>query len=406
MALEAATYIGDLVSTNPAGSDQKKEGDDHIRLIKAALKATFPTATGAIPISTYIKTLLDDADAATARATLVAAGLPDANVFTGVNTIRSADATASEIVALDLDRFSASPANSDLLMALRWLMRDSGGGTDVAAKIVPRLLDVTAGSEDAEVGIYTPVAGTLAERVIVGQGLYAVGVTGTDKGVGTANFTKYYAAGDQALPITDLTEDTAPVNSADFLLTRDISASLYKKVKPEKILTVDKVAGTLSISNTTTETSLYLFTIPANRMGVLGCLDVDILADVFNNSGAGFTITLRVKVNGTITYEDVTASIVSNATFSRPFWLELKVRELNVTGAQFIAGHLMIGNVVAATTGLGDLATAPFQSVNFDNNGTAGGDTTADWTVEVTVQFSVANAAISMTRRSASARIF
>lgn len=48
MALESATYIQDLVSINPTGSDQKQQGDDHLRLIKAVLKTTFPDATAAI----------------------------------------------------------------------------------------------------------------------------------------------------------------------------------------------------------------------------------------------------------------------------------------------------------------------------------------------------------------------
>jgi hypothetical protein len=47
--LEAATYISDLVSTNPAVADATNQGDDHIRLIKAAIKATFPNITGRLP---------------------------------------------------------------------------------------------------------------------------------------------------------------------------------------------------------------------------------------------------------------------------------------------------------------------------------------------------------------------
>jgi microcystin-dependent protein len=44
MGLEAATYISDLVSSNPVSGDSKSQGDDHLRLIKAALKSTFPNA--------------------------------------------------------------------------------------------------------------------------------------------------------------------------------------------------------------------------------------------------------------------------------------------------------------------------------------------------------------------------
>ena len=48
MGLEAATYISDLVTTNPLGSDAKSTADDHLRLIKSCLKTTFPSVTGAV----------------------------------------------------------------------------------------------------------------------------------------------------------------------------------------------------------------------------------------------------------------------------------------------------------------------------------------------------------------------
>lgn len=41
MGLEAATYVADLISTNPLSSDLESQGDDHLRLIKLALKNTF-----------------------------------------------------------------------------------------------------------------------------------------------------------------------------------------------------------------------------------------------------------------------------------------------------------------------------------------------------------------------------
>jgi hypothetical protein len=40
MALESATVISDLVITNPVSGDPVSQGDDHMRLIKAVLKAT------------------------------------------------------------------------------------------------------------------------------------------------------------------------------------------------------------------------------------------------------------------------------------------------------------------------------------------------------------------------------
>ena len=48
MALESTTYIDGLVATNPAGTDARSQGDDHIRMVKSSVKATFPNITGAI----------------------------------------------------------------------------------------------------------------------------------------------------------------------------------------------------------------------------------------------------------------------------------------------------------------------------------------------------------------------
>ena len=48
MALESATYIDGLVTSNPTGSDNISDGDEHIRLIKTVLKNTLPDATAAI----------------------------------------------------------------------------------------------------------------------------------------------------------------------------------------------------------------------------------------------------------------------------------------------------------------------------------------------------------------------
>jgi hypothetical protein len=48
MTIETATYISDLNSANPTASDLKSEGDDHIRLVKAVVKATFPSFGGAV----------------------------------------------------------------------------------------------------------------------------------------------------------------------------------------------------------------------------------------------------------------------------------------------------------------------------------------------------------------------
>lgn len=71
MALETATYISGLVSTNPTSSDNISEGDNHLRLIKSTLLATFPNVTGAITKShTQLNTAVADTEAATSSNTV------------------------------------------------------------------------------------------------------------------------------------------------------------------------------------------------------------------------------------------------------------------------------------------------------------------------------------------------
>ena len=68
MGLETGTFVDDLVSTNPAGTEGKDQGDDHLRLIKSLLKATFIGATrayhfaaaGAVKVGAYTIVLTDE----------------------------------------------------------------------------------------------------------------------------------------------------------------------------------------------------------------------------------------------------------------------------------------------------------------------------------------------------------
>ena len=47
MGLESSTYIDGLVATNPLGTDNRNQGDDHIRLIKSTIKNSFPDVNDA-----------------------------------------------------------------------------------------------------------------------------------------------------------------------------------------------------------------------------------------------------------------------------------------------------------------------------------------------------------------------
>lgn len=67
MGLETGTYIDSLNSSNPGATDSVAQGDDHIRLIKSTVKATFPNLTGAVTSTHTEINLLDGVTATTAE---------------------------------------------------------------------------------------------------------------------------------------------------------------------------------------------------------------------------------------------------------------------------------------------------------------------------------------------------
>jgi len=48
MSLESATFISQLVVANPTGGDPRSSADDHLRLIKTVLQATFTALSGSV----------------------------------------------------------------------------------------------------------------------------------------------------------------------------------------------------------------------------------------------------------------------------------------------------------------------------------------------------------------------
>tara|TARA_B100000029_G_C17519679_1_gene939349 strand:- start:854 stop:1570 length:717 start_codon:yes stop_codon:yes gene_type:complete len=65
MGLESGTYIDSLNSSNPAAGDAVNEGDDHLRLIKSTVKATFPNVSGAVTATHTELNLIDGVTATT-----------------------------------------------------------------------------------------------------------------------------------------------------------------------------------------------------------------------------------------------------------------------------------------------------------------------------------------------------
>ena len=69
MALESGTHINSLNSSNPAATDGLAFADDHFRLIKSTILASFPNITGAMTATFTVMNGLD------ARVTAIESGV-------------------------------------------------------------------------------------------------------------------------------------------------------------------------------------------------------------------------------------------------------------------------------------------------------------------------------------------
>lgn len=90
---------------------------------------------------------------------------------------------------------SATPAALDIIMGIAAAANDSAANKTVFADLYAYLVDPANNSEDAGWAFRTMVAGTLAERLYIAQGLYFPGITGGDPGAGKINFNDYQRAG-------------------------------------------------------------------------------------------------------------------------------------------------------------------------------------------------------------------
>lgn len=97
MPLETATYIVSLVVTNPDGSDQRNSADDHIRLLKACLRRTFPQLDGAVSLSHTQLMRLNDVSA---------------SVQLQLNSLRDGTATAYNALYANSTSFAVNSNNA------------------------------------------------------------------------------------------------------------------------------------------------------------------------------------------------------------------------------------------------------------------------------------------------------
>ncbi len=153
------------------------------------------------------------------------------------------------------------------------------------------------------------------------------------------------------------------------------------------------------IDNSAAETSVASGTIPANTLGTgtSAVVHLQLHGFVLNNSGLGRDFTLRIKYGATTLFDDATSgSLLANSTIGRIVIIDVWLCGDGTTGTQRMWGEIRIGGVTSPTAGYGDIGAAGIMTPR-TFGGTSSEDSTADKTLDLTVQLSTANAAYEWT---------
>lgn len=165
----------------------------------------------------------------------------------------------------------------------------------------------------------------------------------------------------------------------------------------------DRAPSTVDIQNTAVETSMYQKVIQGGDMGTSKSLRLTMLGDFLHNNGAGDTATFRFYFGG-VQQMAVVNQFNSELNAARiPWKMVVHLANLGAANSQFMQGEWFLrrpGAGTGAATGIGGDQTAmTWSDLGITTLGTV--DTTANQTLNVTVQWSAGSANNSWRQRYA-----
>jgi hypothetical protein len=150
---------------------------------------------------------------------------------------------------------------------------------------------------------------------------------------------------------------------------------------------LDRNASNVTVSNSTTETTIYSYNVPAGLLGTTRGLRVRIRGTYTNNSGSNKTIRLRLKLGATTVLDKTSAAVATSATAAN-FFSTFIISNAGATNSQ-----------EAAMQFLADRAGAIVGPIIM--TGTAAVDTTSAQTLTITITHSAASASTTFVKEGA-----
>ena len=191
MALETGTYIDSLNASNPVATDGIAQADDHMRLIKSTVKASFPAVTGAVTsthaelnaVDGFTGTVDDLNYAKDLRATGVTA--TEFDYLDGVTSnIQTQLAAAGNNSTIDMSSLSSTAPYQIVMMTnQQGGASDIGDGSDRSLGVESEYAKLTYNPGDSggrlTVSNITAAADIQAETLLSESGMAHVGDTTT-----------------------------------------------------------------------------------------------------------------------------------------------------------------------------------------------------------------------------------
>lgn len=165
MALETASFIDGLNTSNPVATDGLAQADDHIRLIKSAVKSTFPNVAGAMTADHTELSTLDGYTGTTADFNLLSGQAAAGVTSTHVGHLHGVSSNIQTQLNTLTTNLATTNANLSSAVPTGMIMMWSGASNAIPSGYV--LCDGNNSTPD------------LRDRFVVGAGnSYSVGSTG------------------------------------------------------------------------------------------------------------------------------------------------------------------------------------------------------------------------------------
>jgi len=270
MSVETAPYINSLNTALPASNDPKSEGDDHLRVIKSAVKATFPNVTGAVTVTqTDLNTVPNLAPKASP-------------VFTGNPTGPTASATDNTTTLATTAMVQAA------LIASTGIGGQLPGQSGNANKFLKTNGSIASWSDDSRIKLAPLAGGTLTDPyshyTIAANASYTLpDITGTD------SFGLIYPSNSTAVPTTVTTSDGWSVATG-------ATAGALRIVPPLSTVTAHGIWGS-GVSMTPPTLSAITVTSGSNTVIGTAQLDTNLVVVIHRSGSQVYAVAINTLTN-------------------------------------------------------------------------------------------------------------